>query len=62
MGVPYEEIGGKTETGAVNVLYGSGGGLSSAGNQMWHQDQPGVAGGTIPPSLPSGVPDARIRP
>jgi disulfide bond formation protein DsbB len=28
--------------GAVNVLYGSAGGLSAAGNQFWHQDRGGI--------------------
>jgi hypothetical protein len=30
--------------GAVNVLYGAGGGLSATGNQLWHEDSPGIAG------------------
>ncbi len=30
--------------GAVNVLYGAVGGLSAAGNQLWHEDSPGIAG------------------
>jgi hypothetical protein len=29
--------------GAVNVLYGSGGGLTATGNQVWSQDSPGIA-------------------
>ena len=28
--------------GAVNVIYGSGGGLTATGNQLWSQDSPGV--------------------
>ena len=31
-------------TGAVNVIYGSAGGLTSAGNQFWTQNSPGVLG------------------
>ena len=31
-----------TRQGAVNVIYGSAAGLSSAGNQLWTQDSPGI--------------------
>jgi disulfide bond formation protein DsbB len=44
VGVPYESINGLLSAGAVNVLYGSSAGLSSTGDQLWHQDQPDVAG------------------
>jgi hypothetical protein len=37
--------------GAVNVLYASAGGLTAAGNQVWSQDSPGVAGVTEPRDL-----------
>jgi FG-GAP repeat protein len=30
--------------GVVHVLYGSGGGLSATGSQLWSQDSPGIAG------------------
>lgn len=30
--------------GAVNVIYGALGGLSVFGNQLWHEDSPGIAG------------------
>src|SRR5439155_14715742 len=40
VGVPGED----DHRGAVNVLYGSAAGLSSAGNQFWNQDSPGVLG------------------
>ncbi len=40
--VPDEEVNGIDFMGAVNVLYGTGGGLSEAGNQFWHQDSPGI--------------------
>jgi hypothetical protein len=43
-GVPGEAIGGITSAGAVNVLYGSGNGPSGAGDQLWHQDSPGILG------------------
>jgi len=45
VGVPGESIGDLNNAGAVNVLYGSVGGLSAAGNQMWHQDSPEIGGG-----------------
>ena len=40
VGVPGED----DHRGAVNVLYGSSGGLSSTGNQLWSQDSAGVLG------------------
>jgi hypothetical protein len=44
IGVPYEDIGKVRDAGAVNVLYGSGSGLTAKGNQMWDQASPGVDG------------------
>ena len=44
IGAPGEDVGGVMDAGAVNVLYSSGGGLTAAGNQVWSQDSPGVAG------------------
>jgi hypothetical protein len=41
---PGEDIGRVMDAGAVNVLYSSAGGLTAAGNQVWSQDSPGVAG------------------
>jgi hypothetical protein len=41
-GVPGEDIETKTSAGAVNVIYGSAGGLTSSGNQFWTQDTPGI--------------------
>lgn len=38
IGVPYEDKGGESNSGAVNVLYGSSDGISAAGNQIWDQD------------------------
>ena len=45
VGVPGESVGGVSDAGAVNVLYGSPDGLTAAGNQFWHQNrvQAGVA-------------------
>jgi hypothetical protein len=49
VGVPSEDLsrGGSTfpDAGAVNVIYGEGGGLTAAGSQQWHQDSAGVQGG-----------------
>jgi hypothetical protein len=42
VGVPDEDLGDVLAVGAVNVLYGSAGGLGITGNQLWHQDSPGV--------------------
>ncbi len=39
-----EDVGAVVDAGAVNVLYGSGSGLTAAGDQLWHQDTPGVLG------------------
>jgi hypothetical protein len=44
VGVPNEDVGKKADAGAVNVTYGSVTGLSSAGNQLWIQDSPGIGG------------------
>ena len=44
VGVPSEDVGEMEDAGAVNVLYGSVTGLSSASNQLWTQDTPGVPG------------------
>lgn len=43
IGVEGEEIG-DVGCGAVAVLYGSGDGLAAEGNQLWHQDSPGILG------------------
>ncbi len=44
IGVPFEDVGAVGDAGAVNVLYGSAGGLqaTSPDDQFWHQDSPGV--------------------
>ena len=43
IGVPWEDVGGVENAGAVNVLYGSSGGLQvdSPDDQFWHQDREG---------------------
>jgi FG-GAP repeat protein len=42
VGAPDDEVGTISNAGAVNVLYGSASGLTSAGNQFWHQDSANV--------------------
>jgi hypothetical protein len=44
VGVPGEDVGGATDAGAVNLLFGSAGGLAAAGAQIWSQASPGVPG------------------
>lgn len=44
IGVPGEDIGTRVNAGAVNVIYGSSGGLTAAGDQIWHQNRRGIAG------------------
>jgi hypothetical protein len=48
VGVPFEDVGGAPDAGAVNVLYGSSGGLAAAGNQFWTQDSPGIGDAVEP--------------
>lgn len=43
VGIPGEDLGGKRDTGAVQVLYGGSSGLT-ARDQLWHQDRPGIPG------------------
>jgi len=42
IGVPFEDVEAIGNAGAVNVLYGSSGGLTATGDQSWHQDSSGV--------------------
>jgi hypothetical protein len=44
VGVPGESSAGIPEGGGVNVIYGTAGGLTEAGDQFWSQDSPGVKG------------------
>ena len=49
IGVNGEDLGllllGEPGAGAVNVIYGGPDGLAALGNQIWHQDSDGIAGG-----------------
>ena len=44
VGVPFEDIAGREDAGAVNILYGGGGGLSGTGSQVFWQGPGGVSG------------------
>jgi hypothetical protein len=45
IGVPFENVGAKTDAGAVHVIYGDDPeGLTAERDQVWHQDRPGVEG------------------
>ena len=47
IGVPGEDLSGKSNAGAVQVLYGGGvSGPGSAGDQLWSADSPGILGST----------------
>ncbi len=45
VGAPFEDIGdaNAADAGAVHVLFGSAGGLTATGNQLWHQDVAGMS-------------------
>ena len=46
VGVPNESVGTKARSGIVHLLYGSASGVTSSGDQMYHQGSPGIAGAT----------------
>lgn len=46
VGVPFEDIGSKTDAGAVNVIYGKRDGLDEDDDEYWHQGKSGVKGST----------------
>ena len=48
-GAPFETLGSVPEAGAVSVIYGSGGGLTRAGGQLFTQNSPGL--GSSPEAL-----------
>jgi hypothetical protein len=48
VGVDFENVGGDPSAGVVHVLYGGSGGLTAAGDQLWHQDLAGVTGTADP--------------
>jgi hypothetical protein len=44
VGVPFDNVEGLGDAGALNVLYGSSQGLTAVGNQWWHQNSPEAVG------------------
>jgi hypothetical protein len=44
VGVPDEDIEPEGSAGAVNVLYGSGAGLTATGDQIWYEGYDGLGG------------------
>jgi hypothetical protein len=44
VGVPFESVGNIIQAGAINILFGSGGGLTGAGSQLFTQDSAGMGG------------------
>lgn len=44
IGVPGEDLGSASDAGAAQVLIGTPDGLTSWGNQLWHQNSPNVTG------------------
>ena len=45
IGVPYEDVDTVGDAGAVNVVYGSASGLTTTGDQFWHQNSQYIEGG-----------------
>lgn len=45
---PYDSIGSVAAAGAVTILYGTGAGLRSDGNQVWDENSAGVQGTADP--------------
>jgi len=44
VGIPSEDLGSTANTGAVEIYYGSAGGITTrVSNDFWHQDRSGVA-------------------
>ena len=44
VGADGDVVGGVDQAGGVNVIYGSAGGLTATGNQLWTQDSAGIPG------------------
>ena len=43
IGIPFEDVSGVTDSGAIAVLYGKSSGLSDAGDRFFHQNSEGFA-------------------
>ena len=46
VGKPFEDINGDDDAGAVSIIFGTSGGLSATGDQLWHQDTTGIKDST----------------
>jgi hypothetical protein len=44
IGVPFEDLGGMADVGAMQVIYGAPTGISGKGSQLWWQDSAGIQG------------------
>jgi hypothetical protein len=44
VGAPFEDVGSVVDAGAVSVLYGSAGGLTTTGGLLFTKDSPGIDG------------------
>ena len=44
---PMRVSGAPSQSGCFAVIYGSASGITTAGNQFWHEDVPGVPGSEI---------------
>jgi hypothetical protein len=44
VGVPHEDDGKATDSGAINIIYGSAEGLTEVGNKFFTRNTPGVPG------------------
>jgi nicotinate phosphoribosyltransferase len=60
VGVPDETVGSLPGAGAINVLYGSAGGLVGAGSQLFTQDNVGVARAAAAGDLTVGSPGESV--
>ena len=49
IGIPFQEVNGDSSAGAIQILYGSSGGLvANNASHFFHQDSVGIPGGTEP--------------
>ena len=48
VGASPDNVSGVSDAGTVSILYGTKKGLKAKGNQLWHQDSPGVKDSTEP--------------
>jgi hypothetical protein len=48
VGIRGQDVEGAVGAGAVHVIYGSSAGLTTSGDQVWHQNKSGIAGTAEP--------------